>query len=695
MMMKLQILVLTGLILCHFPSLGQKEKPCGTSEMEQKLIEKDPRILPEMERLEKFTEHYIHNKSEFTKNNYIIPVVFHVMHYNGPEYLSVDRILQAVENLNQDFSASNNEISNVIPEFQDIIGNATVEFRLAKLDPNGNCTNGILWVQSNQTNGADDNIKYESPAWPRDRYLNIWTVGRIASGYAAYTYLPGSVTYQSAIDGIIIDDDYTGITNTRRHTLSHEVGHWFNLNHPWGGGSTPGLEGNCQTDDNVEDTPNTVGYSSDIGCSDLYLESCGSLDNVQNFMDYSYCYAMFTSGQIDRMHAAMNSSTSGRNNLWTEENLMLTGTSDNYAASPCPEFIAENIIGCENAVINFFDATLVDDVDSWSWTFEGGNPASSTEANPVITYENEGNFDVSFTVSNENGSNTITKENHITITDTYAGYSIPMSEEFEDNAFPINSTDETKNWTIDDRSDETWSFTDAVSVGSGGSVLIKNQLITDETINELISPNINLRGFTPESISFNLAFANRSSSSSGELKVYISKNCGVNWQLVYAKSGNQLETNGGTDVTGSFVPTVDEWRQETISSSTFENEGHIRIKFVNKSLGGNYLYIDDVSVNKIVGIEEVGFDNYINDLKIYPNPFSNFASINYTLTKAQPITFEVFSIIGKKLGQYKTEQNAGFYSINTNEILPAFESGIYTLKITAGNSSTSRRVVKY
>jgi len=687
--------MLSGFILLSFAVLGQGIKPCGTTEMEQKLIEEDQRILLEIKKLEEFTHHYIHNKNNFTKDNYVIPVVFHVMHNNGPEYLSTDRIIQAIENLNQDFSASNNEISNVIPEFQDVIGNASVEFRLAKLDPNGNCTDGILWVQSNQTNSADDNIKYVSPAWPRDQYLNIWTVETVGSGYAAYTYLPGTVTFQSAIDGIIIDDDYTGVISIRRHTLSHEVGHWFNLQHPWGGAITPGLAGNCQTDDNVEDTPNTVGYPPDIGCSDLYLESCETLDNMQNFMDYTYCYAMFTAGQVERMHAAMNSSISGRNNLWTEENLMLTGTSDNYTAPPCPDFSADNSIGCTNTSISYTDATLEENIDSWSWTFEGGNPASSTEANPVITYEIGGKFDVSLTVSNENGSNTITRENHITITDTYAGYNIPMTEEFEDNAFPENSTDETKNWTIVDRSDETWSFTDAASTGVGGSVRIKNQLITDETINELISPNINLRGFTPESISFNLAFANRSSSSNGELKVYISKNCGVNWQLVYSKSGSQLETNGGTDVTGSFVPTADEWRQETIGSSTFENEDHIKIKFVNKSMGGNYLYIDDVSVNKIVGIEEIGFNNYIKDLKIYPNPFSNSASINYTLTKTQPITIEVFSIIGKMLGQYKTEQEAGNYSIKTNIILPAFNSGIYMLKITAGNSSTSRRIVKY
>lgn len=53
--------------------------------------------------------------------------------------------------------------------------------------------------------------------------------------------------------------------------------------------------------------------------------------------------------------------------------------------------------------------------EQWDWYFEGGTPETSTDQNPEIMYENEGVFDVTLTVTNEAGSNTITKENFIEV----------------------------------------------------------------------------------------------------------------------------------------------------------------------------------------------------------------------------------------------------------------------------------------
>jgi PKD repeat protein len=52
---------------------------------------------------------------------------------------------------------------------------------------------------------------------------------------------------------------------------------------------------------------------------------------------------------------------------------------------------------------------------SWLWEFEGGTPATSANQNPVIIYENEGVFDVTLTVTNANGTQTVTKTDYITV----------------------------------------------------------------------------------------------------------------------------------------------------------------------------------------------------------------------------------------------------------------------------------------
>ncbi len=64
--------------------------------------------------------------------------------------------------------------------------------------------------------------------------------------------------------------------------------------------------------------------------------------------------------------------------------------------------------------VNFSDSSTNTPI-SWSWTFTGGTPSSSTTQNPSITYNSEGTYTVSLTVTNAVGSDTETKTNYITV----------------------------------------------------------------------------------------------------------------------------------------------------------------------------------------------------------------------------------------------------------------------------------------
>jgi len=52
---------------------------------------------------------------------------------------------------------------------------------------------------------------------------------------------------------------------------------------------------------------------------------------------------------------------------------------------------------------------------SYYWTFEGGTPSTSSEKSPLVSYSAGGTFDVTLTVENEGGRNTITKQNFIVV----------------------------------------------------------------------------------------------------------------------------------------------------------------------------------------------------------------------------------------------------------------------------------------
>ncbi len=54
-------------------------------------------------------------------------------------------------------------------------------------------------------------------------------------------------------------------------------------------------------------------------------------------------------------------------------------------------------------------------VTSWDWTFEGGEPASSTEQDPVVTYNSAGSYAVTLTVSDGTATETKTRDAYVVV----------------------------------------------------------------------------------------------------------------------------------------------------------------------------------------------------------------------------------------------------------------------------------------
>jgi PKD repeat protein len=681
-------IILFFLFMNH--SIAQEVKPCSIYEMEKEAEREDPGLKSRREALEEFTRQYI-NSQVRDENIMIIPVVFHVVHNYGAENISRSQILDAVKILNEDYRKKNNDTSIIIPEFKPIASDTRIEFRLAKLDPEGNCTEGITRTASSLSYVAGNNVK-ELARWPRNRYLNIWVVGDIASGAAGYAYYPG---IDQDKDGIVVRHDYTGSIGTsnlnRSRTLTHEVGHYLNLMHPWGNSNEPGLADNCNIDDEVEDTPLTIGNST---CN-LSHVSCGSLDNVQNYMEYSYCTRMFTEGQKLRMRAALNSTISERIFLWQNANLIATGTNYGYQSLPCDpvaDFSADQTFGCDGISVQFYDQSYNSEVFNWDWVFEGGSPSVSTEQNPVVVYSQPGNYPVSLTVSNQAGADSLTRTNYMTIRPAVPFHPVPYVESFENPLFPVSQFEGDYGWFISGDGLETWERTDSVGNTGSSSCILRNNDNSRGATSIMISPGIDISlDYHSLSLRFRYAYAQRSDKSEDELAVWVSNNCGTSWQLRYIKDGYFLSTNGGVYVEENFIPSTEEWKWiERDILSISENSSQVMIKIQAISNRGNNLYIDDVEIagNLDINVNE----KIVFDPLVYPNPVNSTTAIYIPDPLPGPIRIELTDMFGRILLFRNYEIQETLNKIEIGSALSGLPGGIYFLKISGQTGAAIRKI---
>ncbi|MCL4109532.1 UNVERIFIED_CONTAM: hypothetical protein GTU68_038927 [Idotea baltica] len=228
-----------------------------------------------------------------------IPVVVHVVYNTEEENISDAQIQSQLDVLNEDFRRLNSDADNLWSQASD----TEIEFCLATRDQYGDATCGITRTYSDSTKfyskfSMKSSLTGGVEPWPYQDYLNLWVCD--ISGLLGFARFPGYADPE-LYDGVVTDYlSFGRIGNLKTdfalgRTTTHEIGHWLNLRHIWG-------DGDCFYDDFVSDTP--VSNDHNYGC-DIGHISCGSVDMVQNYMDYSddVCMNLFTMGQKNRMRA--------------------------------------------------------------------------------------------------------------------------------------------------------------------------------------------------------------------------------------------------------------------------------------------------------------------------------------------------------------------------------------------------------
>lgn len=702
----------TGAILCFSNLLTAQMRQgnwCGSYEEFEQAMQQDKMFEQKQRELEQFTEKYvaqnpIDRASASAKNSSvvrIIPVVVHVIHANGPENISKAQILSEIDALNRDFRRNNSDTTATPGPFKSIAADCEIEFQMAKLDPNGNCTDGINRVYSPLTVYARNNVK-SLIYWPSNKYMNIWIVksirradgtlppaGTIIAGFAQF---PGG---SAATDGLVIASANFGTIGSAQgnkgRTTVHEVGHWLNLRHIWADDN-----GACSGSDFVNDTPNQGSENFSTCPTFPMLDACspsGNGINFSNYMDYTdeLCQNMYTVGQAARMNAALSSSTSNRNNLWSAGNLTATGVSTPTIL--CVADFSTNAPGnivCEGAQISFSDVSFNGAATSRTWNFPGGTlvtPSTLSDSIVTIQYPIAGNYDVTLSVSNSTGSATVTKTGFVKVLPAIAAYNSTFySESFENSALP------NADWEIAnlDGGVPVWQQNTALGFSGSACASLQNFSGDSADIDELISPTFNAANIPNLNFSFQVAYAMKNTGDNDALKIYTSIDCGRSWTLRTTINATTLDGSNPAQ-TAAFVPTLpSQWHKETVSVANLANKSNARIKFQFIGGGGNNIYIDDINIITPVGISE----NSTSELNfsLYPNPAKEGSVVYFNLNEKSSAKLEVFSILGNVVeGSNLGQLLPGMQKIEIGKS-GTLSKGVYFVKVTVNNRTGIKKL---
>jgi hypothetical protein len=304
----MKTLFLLIILLFTLPSFSQTvRRSCSTHEVLQEQKRLYPAIKDNIERIERHTQEVMALPQVKTRSGVItIPVVVHVIYRssNPIENITEEQILSQLNVLNKDYRRLNSDIKSTPSVFMPFSADCELEFKLAKRNPEGKATTGIMRYPTDRkvSWGKSDEVKITEKGgvapWDASKYLNLY-VCAIGGGILGYSSMPGSL---AIFDGVVIDYRYFGTMGTAvspfnlGRTTTHEIGHWLNLRHTWG-------DNDCG-DDLISDTP--VQQGPNYGCVTFPHITCSGDskgDMFMNFMDYTddACMNIFSAGQKKRI----------------------------------------------------------------------------------------------------------------------------------------------------------------------------------------------------------------------------------------------------------------------------------------------------------------------------------------------------------------------------------------------------------
>lgn len=347
----------------------------------------------------------------------------------------------------------------------------------------------------------------------------------------------------------------------------------------------------------------------------------------------------------------------------------------NTEAPPNANFNAPGRTGCPGLTVNFNNLSS-SNATSYQWEFPGGSPATSTDEDPIVVYNDFGQYTVTLIATNQYGSDTTVFADYVSVTNT--GIRQIFNENFENGleGWTVLNPDNENGWAI---------FTTAGTTPgtqAAGINIFNNQSNAGQR-DYLISPSISLNETSNNVLYFTHAHRRRVSTVRDSFYISISTDDGQTWENILARAENGQGTFAtGALLTTNFVPQQSsDWCLSgtvgtsclNVDLSAYDGFDAIKLRFEAVNSGGNNIYLDNIRIEGNC------------TAPIIVEPVASFTVPSAQACVGQPVLFSNTSQNATQFS-WTFEGGSPAVSSSTSPSVVYSSPGIYSVSLIASNS---------
>lgn len=291
---------------------------------------------------------------------------------------------------------------------------------------------------------------------------------------------------------------------------------------------------------------------------------------------------------------------------------------------PQVSFVADKRLVCTGETVSFTDQSI-HVPRQWLWEFTPGTVAfvegtSSNSRHPKVIFTEAGNYSVTLHATNLNGTSSQTTFDILRA----GGSQLPYIQRFDTESFAA------VDWTVvNPDNQKTWELYPVGGL-TESNMAARLDFLTYFAIGQrdrLISPPLDLRNMSQLSLNFRHAHAKRLAQVSDSLIIYVSGDCGLSWNRIFASAENGSGNFATRPMAQGFVPAVpDDWCGSgwgapciSLPLDSWEGQYNVKVAFETYSFYGNPLYVTNVGIEGTVNITELATAQQ-SKLFAVPNP---------------------------------------------------------------------------